>query len=138
MGSGVIGDGPHKITFKFVTNNTRMKASQIANIYQKRWQIELLFKRLKQAYPLKYFLGDNENAIKIQIWSSLITDLLVKIVKDNVKRKWSYANIASMIRLHLMSYVDLVKFLNNPDKVFVNYQSPEDKYQLNLFVDRGG
>jgi IS4 transposase len=51
----------------FLTNNNRMKAITIANIYKQRWQIECLFKRLKQNYPLKYFLGETENAIKIQI-----------------------------------------------------------------------
>jgi len=102
--------------FEFITNDTQLSALTIANLYKKRWQIELLFKRLKQNYPLRYFLGDNANAIQIQIWCALITDLLVKIIKDRTKRKWSYANIASMIRLHLMSYVNLFKFLNNPEK----------------------
>jgi IS4 transposase len=92
----------------FLTNNTRMKAITIANIYKKRWQIECLFKRLKQNYPLKYFLGDSPNAIKIQIWCALITDLLIKIVKDKVKRKWSFSNIAGMITLHLMTYIHLI------------------------------
>lgn len=105
-----------KRVFEFITNNTQLSSLTIANLYKKRWQIELLFKRIKQNYPLRYFLGDNENAIRIQIWCALITDLLVKIVKDRTKRKWSYANIASMIRLHLMSYVNLFKFLNNPEK----------------------
>src|ERR1043165_5582037 len=100
-----------------------MKAITIANIYKKRWQLECLFKRLKQNYPLKYFLGDNENAIKIQIWCSLITDLLVKIVKNRIKRKkWSYANLSSMIRLHLMSYINIFKFLNDPDKAIIDSQ----------------
>lgn len=107
---------------EFITNDTDLSPLTIAELYKKRWQVELLFKRIKQNYPLRYFLGDNENAIRIQIWCALITDLLVKIVKDRIKRKWSYANIASMIRLHLMSYVNLFKFLNNPDKVIqLNY-----------------
>src|SRR4029077_1303950 len=71
----------------FMTNNFRMNASTIAALYKRRWQIELLFKRLKQNYPLQNFLGENENAIKIQIWCSLITDLLIKVVKDKLKRK---------------------------------------------------
>ena len=58
-----------------------MSAMSVASLYKKRWQIELLFKRMKQNYPLKYFLGDSENAIKIQIWCTLIADLLLKIVK---------------------------------------------------------
>ena len=109
-------DEPTGRTFDFMTNNMTLSPLTIAGLYKKRWQIELLFKRIKQHYPLRCFLGDNENAIKIQIWCALITDLLVKIVKDKLKRKWSYANIASMIRLHLMSYINLFQFLNNPDK----------------------
>jgi Domain of unknown function (DUF4372)/Transposase DDE domain len=117
----------------FFTNNTRMKAITIANIYKKRWQIECLFKRLKQNYPLKYFLGDSENAIKIQIWCALITDLLIKIVKDKVKRKWSFSNIAAMIRLHLMTYIHLIKFLQNPEKTLFNYCPQISVYQQSLF-----
>lgn len=117
----------------FFTNSTRMTAINIANIYKKRWQIECPFKRLKQNCPLKYFLGDNENAIKIQIWCALITDLLVKIVKDRVKRTWSFSNIAGMIRLHLMTYIHLVKFLENPEKSLVNYKSPDHSHQMSLF-----
>lgn len=117
----------------FLTNNTRMKAITIANIYKKRWQIECLFKRFKQNYPLKYFLGDNENAIKVQIWCSLITDLLIKIVKDKVKRKWAFSNIAGMIRLHLMTYIHLVKFLEDPEKSLIDYKNPNNDYQISLF-----
>jgi IS4 transposase len=101
-----------------------LNAITIANIYKRRWQIECLFKRLKQNYPLKYFLGDNENAIKIQIWSALITDLLIKVVKEKVKRKWSFSNIAAMIRLHLMTYIYLIKFLQNPEKALRKYSNP--------------
>ena len=117
----------------FFTNNTRIKASTIANIYKKRWQIECLFKRLKQNHPLKYFLGDNENAIKVQIWSALITDLLIKIVKDKVNRKWSFSNIAAMIRLHLMTYIHLIKFLQNPEKALINYNPLKIDHQQSLF-----
>jgi hypothetical protein len=102
--------------FQFVTNNTKLAASTIASLYKKRWQIEILFKRLKQNYPLKYFLGDTENAIKIQIWCSLIADLLIKIVKSMAGRKWSFSNLASIVRIHLMTYIDLFAFLKNPEK----------------------
>ena len=101
--------------FEFLTNNTQMLASTIADVYKRRWQIETLFKRIKQNYPLKYFLGDNENAIKIQIWCALIADLLLKYVRRMLKRSWAFANLASMIRLHLMTYISLYKFLNNPE-----------------------
>src|SRR5215210_9473078 len=66
--------------FQFLTNVFEMTAEQIRQLYKMRWQIELLFKQLKQNFPLKYFLGDNENAIKIQIWCTLIANLLFTII----------------------------------------------------------
>jgi len=89
--------------FNFVTNNFRLGPVTIARIYQRRWQIELFFKRLKQNYPLRYFLGDNANAVKIQIWCAVIADLLLKIVRSQCKKQWSFANLASMVRLHLLT-----------------------------------
>ena len=85
-------------TFQFLTNNFRFNASTVAGLYRKRWQIELFFKRLKQNSPLRFFLGDNENAIKIQIWSAFIADLLIKIVKEQLKRKWAFSNLSALIK----------------------------------------
>ncbi|WP_449440159.1 IS4 family transposase [Pedobacter steynii] len=104
-------------TFEFLTNNFELPAIQIADLYKKRWQIEVLFKRIKQNFPLKYFLGDNVNAIKIQIWCAFIADLLLKLVQMQLKKKWAFSNLSSIIRLHLMSYINLFAFLNNPDKL---------------------
>ena len=104
-------------TFEFLTNNFELPATHIADIYKKRWQIEVLFKRIKQNFPLKYFLGDNVNAIKIQVWCAFIADLLIKIVQLKLKKKWAFSNLSSIIRLHLMSYINLFTFLNNPDKL---------------------
>lgn len=103
--------------FEFLTNNFSLLPEQIADLYKKRWLIEILFKRIKQNFPLKYFLGDNENAIKIQIWCAFIADLLVKLVQVQLKRKWAFSNLSSIIRLHLMSYISLFGFLNNPEKL---------------------
>jgi hypothetical protein len=118
--------------FQFLTNNTHLSAASIAALYRKRWQIEILFKRLKQNYPLKYFLGDNENAIKIQIWCALICDLLIKIIKSLAGRKWSFSNLASLVRIHLMTYIDLFTFLNNPEKAF-KPPTPVTPSQASLF-----
>ncbi|MEZ4948146.1 MAG: IS4 family transposase [Saprospiraceae bacterium] len=108
--------------FEFITNDLKMSALTIAMIYKQRWQIELLFKRLKQSFPLKYFLGDNENAIKIQVWCVLIADLLISYIKRTIsnKHRWSYANLASMIKLHLMTYISLFEFLSDPEKALIN------------------
>jgi Domain of unknown function (DUF4372)/Transposase DDE domain len=102
--------------YEFLTNNMKMSAMTITELYRKRWQIELLFKRMKQNYPLKYFLGDSENAIKLQIWCALIADLILKIIKKSIAAKWSFANLAAMMRLHLMTYIDIRGFLRSPEK----------------------
>ncbi len=126
-------DPETKKTLSFVTNNTRFQPTTIANIYKQRWQIELLFKRIKQRYPLKYFFGESENAIKMQVWCVLIADLLIKIIQDKATKKWAYSNLSSIVKLHLMTYVNLLVFLNNPDKVLRKYKPVEPIYQLNLF-----
>lgn len=126
-------DKINKRTFEFITNNNRVKASTIAAIYKQRWQIELLFKRLKQNMPLQYFLGDNQNAIKIQIWCTMIADLLLKAVTSGIKRSWAFSNLSSLIRLHLMNYTDLQKFLDNPEKARILMPILDNKQQLQLF-----
>jgi len=113
-------DSEKKKEYAFITNSKTLSAYTITQIYKRRWQIELLFKRLKQNYPLQSFLGDNENAIKIQIWCTLIADLLIKVVQSHLKRRWSFSNLSSMIRIHLMSYVSLFDFLNNPEKSLIS------------------
>lgn len=130
--------GARRITFKaqdnpkefvFITNDFEMLPEQIAAIYKNRWQIELLFKRIKQRYPLRYFLGDNANAIQIQVWCMLICDLLVQTVLLQVnkakKRIWSYANLAAMVKHHLMTYIALIPFLLDPEKSLLGYKPPE-------------
>ena len=123
--------------FVFLSNNLEYSPLTIAGIYKRRWDIELLFKRIKQNFQLANFLGDNENAIKIQVWCTLIADLLIKVIKDRVEkmnqRKWSFANIASLIRQHLTTYIDLIKFLLNPEKAIIAYVREANNYQLSIF-----
>ena len=105
-----------KREFEFLTNLFDMRADLIAAIYKLRWQIELLFKQLKQNFPLKYFLGDNENAIKIQIYCALIANLLMTVVQKKLKRNWAFSNLVSFCKIHLFNYLHLFSFLENPDK----------------------
>jgi transposase len=104
----------------FLTNNFELDAATIAAIYKYRWQIELLFKKLKQNFPLKYFLGDNQNAIEIQIWCALISLLLMEVIKKKVSRKWAFSNMVALVRFHLMNYVHLLNFLCNPERALTD------------------
>ena len=103
-----------------------------------------LFKRLKQNFPLKYFLGDNRNAIQIQIWVSLIAWLLMQVVKKQVKkRKWGLSNLMTAVHILLNSYINLYDFLNLPEGQWlriIQNRSPEDDIspQLELFPQKEG
>lgn len=118
--------------FDFITNDLDSEPTLIAQLYQKRWSIELLFKRLKQNMPLKYFLGDNQNAIRIQIWCALIADLLLTMVRKQVKRKWAFSTIVSIVRLHLFNYLDLYSFLENPEHCLIRTQPQQYQLKMNL------
>jgi len=110
-------DSKNNRTFEFVTNNLNMSALTIAQLYEKRWQVELVFKRLKQNCQLRNFLGESENAIKIQIWIAFIADLLTKVIQKKVKgRRYAFTTVATILRLHLLSYFKLIEFLDNPHK----------------------
>lgn len=127
-------DSNNQRLFEFLTNNMELPAERIALIYKKRWQIELLFKQVKQNFPLKYFLGDNENAIEIQIWAVMLANLLLSLVRSKVKRQWAFSNMVSVIRQQLMSYISLYRFLEDPERTWRQIiKENEAKYQNSLF-----
>ena len=132
-------DGKNERLFEFVTNNFEMSAEKVALIYKKRWQIELLFKQLKQNFPLKYFLGDNENAIESQIWAAMLANLLISLLRSKVKRNWAFSNLVSIIRQQLMSYINVYKFLEDPEKSWLEVIKEKDKNdQYSLFPELKG
>lgn len=120
-----------KRVFEFLTNLFEMRADLVAAIYKLRWQIELLFKQLKQNFPLRYFLGDNEYAIKIQIYCAMIANLLMTVIQKNLKRSWAFSNLVSFCKIHLFNYIHLFRFLENPDKDW--HQTFINEQQLVLF-----
>jgi transposase len=132
-------DDENKRLFEFITNNFELSAEKIALIYKKRWQIELLFKQLKQNFPLKYFVGDNENAIEIQIWCAMLANLLITLVKSFVKRKWAFSNLVSIIRQQLMNYINVYEFLDDPEGSWKKIiKENKLKYQNTLFPEMEG
>lgn len=101
---------------QLLTNDMDMDPEEIVAIYRKRWEIELLFKQLKQNFPLRYFYGESANAIKIQIWVTLIANLLLMIIQKRISRTWSFSGLATMVRIMLMYYVNCYTFLEEPEK----------------------
>lgn len=132
-------DSENNRLFEFITNNFELSAEKIALIYKKRWQIELLFKQLKQNFPLKYFLGENENAIEIQIWSAMLANLLVTLLRSKVKRNWSFSNLVSTLRQQLMSYINVYRFLEDPEGSWREIVKENKlEYQNSLFPEMEG
>ena len=108
-------DGKHAT---LLTNNFELSEQEIICVYDNRWQIELLFKQLKQNFPLKYFYGESVNAIESQIWVCLIANLLLTVVNRKVKRRWAFSNLVTAVRQMLMYYVNILSFLEDPERTW--------------------
>ena len=87
-----------------LTNDMTMEVEDIIDIYRQRWEIELLFKQLKQNFPLKYFYGESANAIKIQIWVTLIANLLLMVIKKRIKPSWSFSENHAHVLCELLYF----------------------------------
>lgn len=98
----------------FLTNHLEFAASTIVAIYKERWQIELLFKALKQNLRIKTFVGTSSNALHIQIWTALIAMLILRYLQLKSQFDWSLSNLIAMLRFNLFSYRDLWSWLNAP------------------------
>ena len=98
-----------------LTNDFDMSMETVVAIYRRRWQIESLFKQIKQNFPLRYFYGESANAIKIQIWVTLIANLLLSLLQISLKRRWSFSGLATMVRIVMMEYLNMNNFFNMPD-----------------------
>ena len=111
-----IKKGKRPKLISLLTNDFDMPVATIVAIYRRRWQIESLFKQIKQNFPLRYFYGESANAIKIQIWVTLIANLLLSVLQSTLQRRWSFSGLATIVRIVLMYYLNLEKFLNQPDE----------------------
>jgi len=109
-------DENKKKLISLLTNDFEMEVETIIDIYRKRWEIELLFKQIKQNFPLRYFYGESANAIKIQIWVTLIANLLLTLLQRSLKRSWSFSGLATMVRIVMMYYINLNTFFEQPEE----------------------
>ena len=106
-------DEEHGI-LRFLTNNMKLSAVTIAAIYKERWAIENFFKALKQYLKIKTFVGTSANAVKIQIWTALISILLLKYLQLKSTFEWSLSNLAALLRMNLFTYKNLWEWIDNP------------------------
>ena len=125
--------------YEFLTNSFEITAEEVAFLYKKRWGIELLFKKMKQNFQLHYFYGENENAIRTQVWCTLIAQLLMTVIQKIAQTKKAFSVVAALVRMHLISMLDVNELLRSTNR---NYQiargSPDGTMQLNLFGANSG
>lgn len=114
----------------FLTNNRSWTATTVAQIYKERWNIESFFKLIKQNLKIKSFVGTSENAVQIQIWTALITILILTFLKLKAKYQWHMSNLITFIRLNLFVKIDLWEWINQP---FIRPKE-ENSEQLSLFT----
>ena len=97
----------------FLTTNFEWAASTISELYKARWQVELLFKELKQTLQLQDFFGENENAVQWQIWAALLTHLIVRYIKFKSRAACSYSRFVAFIRAVVWLKKDLMASLRS-------------------------
>ena len=109
-----IWDNDNQQTIELITNHFNWVANTIGELYKSRWQIEIFFREIKQLLHIKTFVGTSENAVLIQIWTALITILILKALKATAKFGWHLSNLVAFIRLNLFVKIGLQLWLDKP------------------------
>lgn len=115
----------------FLTNNFRLPAPVIAQLYKCRWRVELFFKWIKQHLRIKVFYGTTENAVKTQIWIAIATYVLVAVVKKQLNVNRSLYQILQILSLNLFEKMPIAQAL--ADESFSEYDDVA-RNQLELFT----
>jgi hypothetical protein len=123
--------------YKFITNNWDITAEEVALIYKYRWTIETVFKKIKQNFQLHFFYSDTENGIKTQIWCILIAHLLLNVIRVLSKSKKAFSTVAALIRIHLISHLDLMWVVTEGRRAYIKRRTSRNKSpataQMSLF-----
>lgn len=109
-----IWDENNQQTIEVITNQMSWTANTVSELYKSRWQVEIFFREIKQLLHIKSFIGTSENAVMIQIWTALITILILKALRAKAKFNWHLSNLVAFIRLNLFVKIDLKQWLDQP------------------------
>jgi hypothetical protein len=120
-----VWDDVNKQVIELITNQLTWSANTIGELYKSRWEVEIFFREIKQLLHIKAFIGTSQNAVMIQIWTALITILILKALKATAKYEWHLSNLVAFIRLNLFVKISLQYWL---DKPFEEYKDPPKQY----------
>lgn len=126
-----VWDEENNQVIELITNQMKWSCNTIAELYKSRWEVEIFFRDIKQLLHIKSFIGTSENAVLIQIWTALITILMLKALKAMAKYNWHLSNLVAFIRLNLFVKIDLQLWLDKPFET--NNSPPENNFQGVLF-----
>jgi hypothetical protein len=109
-----VWDEKNEQVIEIITNQFNWSPNTIGDLYKSRWQVEIFFRDVKQLLHIKSFIGTSKNAVMIQIWTALITILILKALKAQSKFGWYLSNLVAFIRLNLFVKIDLQLWLDKP------------------------
>lgn len=109
-----VWDAVNEQEIELITNQFSWSANTVGELYKSRWQVEIFFRDIKQLLHIKSFIGTSENAVMTQIWTALITILILKALKAQSQFDWHLSNLVAFIRLNLFVKIDLKKWLDKP------------------------
>jgi hypothetical protein len=89
---------------------------------------------MKSNFQQRYFYGDSENAMRLQIWITLIAQLLLTVVRKKSETKKAFSTVAYTVRVHLLSYLDILDLLKNTSRFYDKHQKRLD-YSNSLFPE---
>jgi IS4 transposase len=104
-------DAQNKVTLVLLTNQFGVPASVIAELYRKRWQVELFFKWIKQHLRIRGFYGRSENAVRCQIWSAICAYLMVAIIKKLTKSQKTLNEILQIVSVSIFEQTPIMELL---------------------------
>jgi hypothetical protein len=108
-------DAERKKNLVFITNNTTLKATEIAMLYKKRWEVEIFFKWMKQHLKVKSFWGKTINAVKVQIYCAIIAYCLVAIIGNKLKVDRPIYEILQILSISLLDKTPVREILTKCD-----------------------
>lgn len=122
-------DDVNQQVIEIITNQMTWTANTIGELYKSRWEVEIFFRDIKQLLHIKSFIGTSQNAVMIQIWTALITILMLKALKAMAKYNWHLSNLVAFIRLNLFVKINLQAWI---DKPFEEYKDPPQNFSQGI------
>ena len=127
-----IWDQKNQQVIELITNHLKWSCNTISELYKSRWDIEIFFRDIKQLLHIKSFIGTSQNAVMIQIWTALITILVLKYLKSLAKYNWYLSNLVAFLRINLFVKINLQQWLDEP---FLKKEKPPNKVIQGVLFD---